>query len=231
MSRSTHPRSRAMAVPATVWFWPRSLPISVLAMLAIALIGVSAGAAENAPELTADASASDTPYAEEGPATAYYRWIDGSGRIQYTDFEPVGVPAEYIPLNPQADDAPVLSSATHDQSSDPFHDQDQQILPIEHIGPCADARRQLSILHTALPVYAGESGAYRSAWRGDTYKGERVYLDAEARTRAIATVRNRVLEHCSDPDAFAREEAAFKAEISATETGSEGAGKGQMDGN
>jgi hypothetical protein len=182
----------------------------VVLCIATSLTGlaISAEAATEAPEL-------DNRSLPEGEvaATAYYRWIDANGRIQYTDFEPVGVPAERIPLALKDDDAPMLSSAGEARAPDPFHDQDQQILPIEHIGPCADARRQLGILYAALPVYADESGEYRNAWRGDSYKGDRIYLDAEARTEAVTKVRSAVLEHCSDPEAFAREEAAFKENV------------------
>lgn len=190
MSKAVHRRSRAVPLPA--------------ALLIGALLTGQTGAAELSVE---------SQPAAEGPATAYYRWIDGGGRIQYTDFEPVGVPSERIPLDPETDDSPMLTSAGTSRPSDPFHDQDQQVVPIEHIGPCADARRQLGILHAALPVYMDETGNYRNAWRGDEYKGVRSYLDAEARTEAMAGVRNTVLEHCSDPEAFAREEAAFKEEL------------------
>ena len=150
-----------------------------------------------------------------GRPRAYYRWIDADGRIQYTDFEPIGVPSELIPLTPadEDDDAPMLVRADGGKQSDPFHDQDQQILPIEHIGPCAEARRRLTVLHSALPVYRDTSGGYHTAWRGDSYRGTRHYLDADSRTRAIGDARNAVLEHCSDPEAFAREEAAFREEI------------------
>ena len=210
MSRAVRQASRAKPVEATYFRLPSPLIAAVAATLVgVLLLGLTDSAsAEQAPELSGEAAAT-----VEGPATAYYRWIDASGRIQYTDFEPVGVPAERISLEPEEDDSPVLSGAAQDRPSDPFHDQDQQILPIEHIGPCADARRQLSILHAALPVYAAASGEYRNAWRGDSYAGERQYLDAEARTDAIAMVRRTVLEHCSDPEAFAREEAAFKEEV------------------
>jgi hypothetical protein len=182
---------------------------TTLAVAAIALaVSLSAEAAE-----PSDPPVLANPQPAEGPAQAYYRWIDSGGRIQYTDFEPIGVPSELIPLTPPDDDAPVLSGAEVGRAPDPFHDQDQQILPIEHIGPCAEARRQLAILHAALPVYLDEGGAYRTAWRGDSYRGSREYLDAESRTRAIAGARNAVLENCSDPEAFAREEAAFQDEI------------------
>ena len=143
---------------------------------------------------------------------SYWRWIDAEGRIQYTDFEPVGVPAEEVPLTPEDDsaDSPVLSSAREEWQPDPFHDQDQQILPIEHIGPCADARQQLAVLHTALPVYRDAAGQYRAAWRGDDYRGDRVYLEAESRTAAIRAAQAGVLEHCSDPATFDAEVDAFR---------------------
>ena len=132
------------------------LPVRTIILLAMAcIVGVLAGpaiAAESQTE-TVELNGESLPAGDpagdpagEGPATAYYRWIDSSGRIQYTDFEPVGVPAERIPFDLEADEAPVLSGAAEARASDPFHDQDQQILPIEHIGPCADARRQLGIL-------------------------------------------------------------------------------------
>ncbi len=146
------------------------------------------------------------------PADAYYRWIDSQGRVQYTDFEPVGIPAQRIPLAPAAgpDEAPVLSPAGEQGQPDPFHDQDQQILPIEHIGPCADARQQLAVLYAPLPVYRDQTGVHRPAWRGDAYQGRRDYLDAETRTAAIESARNAVLAHCSDPDAFRKEVQAFR---------------------
>ncbi len=206
--------NKAVTVRARVAPTPHlnhSLPALFVLLAAAFLLGTflaSTVRAEQAPELTATGSTADP-----GPATAYYRWIDASGRIQYTDFEPVGLPAERIPLVLEEDDAPMLSSADESRSSDPFHDQDQQILPIEHIGPCADARQQLAILHASLPVYLDQSGAYRNAWRGDTYKGQRDYLDAEARTTAMAGARQAVLKHCSDPRAFAEEEAAFADEV------------------
>jgi len=150
----------------------------------------------------------------EGPADAYYRWIDDAGRVQYTDFEPVGIPAQRIPLTPPPEeDAPVISSAGQDRQPDPFHDQDAQILPMEHIGPCADARAQLTVLYAAVPVYRDDHGQYRAAWRGDDYRGERTWLDADERTAAITRARNSVLTHCSDPAAFEREVEAFDAEV------------------
>ncbi len=181
--------------------------ITLVATALLAFAGQIHAAAGETPVL----SGSEMP---EGPARAYYRWIDAGGRIQYTDFEPVGVPSELIPLTPEEDDdAPLLVSADGSRESDPFHDQDQQILPIEHIGPCAEARRRLTVLHSALPVYRDGAGGYRTAWRGDSYRGDRDYLDAESRTSAISAARNAVLEHCSDPEAFAREEAAFREEV------------------
>ena len=173
----------------------------VLSIALVALVTTTQAAAEEAPV---------------GPAKAYYRWIDRDGHIQYTDFEPVGVPSELVPLTPEdtVDDAPMLSGAGDDWQPDPFHDQDQQILPIEHIGPCADARRQLAVLHASLPVYRDATGLYRNAWRGDSYRGQRQYLDAETRTAAIGAARGAVLQHCSDPEAFAREADAFRDEVS-----------------
>ena len=139
-----------------------------------------AGAVAETPSI--DASAETAAQAPEGPATAYYRWIDDEGRVQYTDFEPVGIPSQLIPLAAASeDDAPAISRADGDRPPDPFHDQDQQILPIEHIGPCADARARLAVLHADVPVYRTETGQYRAAWRGDTYRGERTWLDAEER--------------------------------------------------
>lgn len=186
--------------------------ITTMAVLLLAAAAPSTTAATGDPSVLTGSEAAQPP---EGPARAYYRWIDAAGRIQYTDFEPIGVPSELIPLTPPEadDDAPMLISADGGRPSDPFHDQDQQILPIEHIGPCAEARRRLTVLHSALPVYQDTSGGYHTAWRGDSYRGSRNYLDAESRTRAISAARNAVLEHCSDPEAFAREEAAFREEV------------------
>ena len=144
-------------------------------------------------------------------ATALYRWIDSDGQVQYTDFEPDGVPSQRIEtaLENGDSEAPVLEVGEQWQP-DAFHDQDGQILPIEHIGPCADARQQLAVLHTGLPIYSSADDGYRAAWRGDRYRGERDYLSDEERQTAMVAARNAVLEACSDADAFAAEVQAFK---------------------
>lgn len=159
---------------------------------------------------------SENPERDEpaGPAEAYFRWIDGDGRVQYTDFEPAGIPSQRIPLSsPATDDAPAISRSTEDRPVDAFHDQDAQILPIEHIGPCADARRQLTVLYSDMPVYLDDRGQYQAAWRGDSYRGQRNWLGADDRTAAITAAREAVLAQCSDPDAFEKEVKAFESEV------------------
>ena len=184
------------------------LPKSPLLLLVLLLPGFS-GPAATAAELT---NASATEAGVE--PNVYYRWIDPQGRVQYTDFEPIGVPSQQVELNLAEEvEGPMLERAGVSQP-DAFHDQDDQILPIEHIGPCADARRQLTVLHSELPVYRSEQGDYRMAWRGDEYRGERRYLEAEERMAAIQVARNAILSACSDPDAFRDEEAAFRERTS-----------------
>ncbi|MGD8417137.1 MAG: DUF4124 domain-containing protein [Pseudomonadales bacterium] len=173
------------------------VPLLVLAV-------APAMAAEDAPLL----ENADQPSTEDG---FYYRWIDAQGHVQFTDFEPIGIPAQRVPLTPPEDEnAPALSEADGVRESDPFYDQDQQILPIAHAGPCADARQQLAVLHAGLPVYRDGKGQYRAAWRGDTYRGTRTYLEADERTDAIRTAQAAVRKHCSDPAAFEREVEAFQ---------------------
>ncbi len=148
--------------------------------------------------------------------TVYYRWIDQNGRVQYTDFEPAGVPSQRVEMKSAAEtdsETPILQAGEHDRKPDSFHDQDAQILPIEHIGPCANARQQLAVLHTGLPVYLTTGGGYRPAWRGDRYRGERRYLSDEERQSAISSARIGVLESCSDPEAFQEEVRSFKQAV------------------
>lgn len=178
----------------------------IVQALSIALLAASVNAQD------AELSGADLVETE---TTVFFRWIDQLGRIHYTDFEPSGIPSQQVEMleleeMTDADEAPMLRSASNGRRSDPFHDQDQQILPIEHIGPCADARQQLAVLYAELPVYQEQGGAFRTAWRGDTYRGERRYLAADERQTAIAAVRTEVLTSCSDPQAFQSEEAAFK---------------------
>jgi hypothetical protein len=178
------------------------------ATIFLTLLGLT-GLAQ-AAELTNESAAGTTAPVEG----AYYRWIDASGRVQYSDFEPEGVSSERVELAPEpAEAGTMILEAAGEGASDAFRDQDDQILPIEHIGPCADARRHLAILHSSLPVYRTDSGAYRNAWRGDTYQGERRYLDADERMSAITDARAEVLSACSDPEAFEREIEAFRARV------------------
>jgi hypothetical protein len=180
----------------------------LIALLLFCFAGVSYAA--DTHELTNDSATTG-----ENADNAYYRWIDRQGRVQYTDFEPVGIPSQRIELTEEdaGDTTLMLESAEVELRPDSFHDQDDQILPIEHIGPCADARQQLAVLHSELPVYVAASGEFRNAWRGDTYRGERVFLEAEERMAAIAGARTQVLNVCSDPDAFQEEEQAFKDKV------------------
>lgn len=188
----------------------RQLLCAAVALWAACLLTQQSALAQEAGTL---AAGPDTG-APEGPAVAYYRWIDSQGRVQYTDFEPVGIPAQRIPLAPPAaDDAPVIVRAGEDRKPDPFYDQEAQILPIEHIGPCADARQQLTVLYATVPVYQDNRGQFRAAWRGDGYRGDRHWLDADDRTAAIARARDAVLQHCSDPTAFEQEVQAFESEV------------------
>lgn len=187
------------------------LPARAILVLAAALLGAqisAARAADPAVELTA----AEAPAPEEN---VYYRWIDERGQVQYTDFEPIGIPAERQVLEPESasGDEALLAPAGHEFRPDPFHDQDGQILPIEHVGPCADARRQLAVLYSGLPVYADAAGRFQTAWRGDPYRGERRYLADEERDVAIAAARAGVLEHCSDPAAFEAEVRAFRTQV------------------
>ena len=150
--------------------------------------------------------------------TVFYRWIDQHGQVQYTDYEPAGVSSQRVEMQAAAGadsdlDAPVLQRGEEVWQPDPFHDQDDQILPIEHIGPCANARQQLTVLHTELPVYEATDGAYRPAWRGDSYRGERQYLSDEERQSAISDAQTGVLKACSDPEAFQEEVRTFKQAI------------------
>jgi hypothetical protein len=150
--------------------------------------------------------------------TVFYRWIDQHGQVQYTDYEPAGVSSQRVEMQATSDgnselDAPVLQRGEDVWQPDPFHDQDDQILPIEHIGPCANARQQLTVLHTELPVYEATDGVYRPAWRGDSYRGQRQYLSDEERQSAISDARTSVLDACSDPEAFQEEVRTFKQSI------------------
>lgn len=188
------------------------VPMKALRFHLLLVLGACLGmAGARAGESTLD-NTDETVTATDG---YYYRWIDAQGHVQYTDFEPVGLPAERVPLAPpEADvDTPMLARPGDDWQPDPFHDQDEQILPIAHIGPCADARQQLAVLHAALPVYEDEAGEYRAAWRGDAYRGPRAYLDAETRTEAIGLARAAVRNACSDPQAFEQEVRAYQNEV------------------
>ena len=191
------------------------------------LLGVLTGAPTDALAETLDVPVLEAPVqgasgseAQETEPGIYYRWIDQHGHVQYTDFEPLGTPSQRVELAaPDADstDTPLRSASnvrpTDFSDSDSFHDQDQQILPIEHIGPCADARQQLAVLYTELPVYRDAGGELRTAWRGDSYRGRRAYLEAEQRQAAIAATRTQLLAVCSDPKAFESEVDAFKDQL------------------
>ena len=144
----------------------------------------------------------------EPPAapTTYYRWVDRNGQVQYTDFEPEGIPSEPLDLTPDESNLPPgISVQTDSPGLDAVDRQDNQIVPIEQIGPCGDARAQLALLHSRGPVYLD----------GDVYRplpqdARRAPLDDEARGQAIRAAQQGVLTHCGDPAAIEQEREAFR---------------------
>jgi len=71
-------------------------------------------------------------------------------------------------------------------------------LPREEL--CQWARRDLEILTDNWPVYREPGGRLRFQWARDPYRGARRYLDASARTAALAATRETLRRECDTPD-------------------------------
>jgi hypothetical protein len=75
---------------------------------------------------------------------------------------------------------------------------------------CFDARKQLVVLQTQMPVYRDSDGQIRAAWKYDTYIGEREYLDAAARAKEVANTNQLISTLCQRPDDAAERAIARK---------------------
>ena len=155
-------------------------------------------------------------------AAEVHRWYDSEGRVHFSDTKPLDVDTVVLTI-----DAPTDSSSSTAQS--PFASieraapnvQDEQtpgaqeMQISELIGPCTQARQQFAVLHEEMPIYRTAEGLLRPDWFGDTYRGKRDYLADEDLDAAIGPARNRVLEHCSDPDDVEAEILAYNEWIEA----------------
>lgn len=65
---------------------------------------------------------------------------------------------------------------------------------------CEQGRTDLAILRQKIPLYLDNNEQYRLNWAGDTYTGERNYLDDADRETAIEKAEKVIGEYCSDPD-------------------------------
>lgn len=150
-------------------------------------------------------------------ATEVHRWYDTEGRVHYSDTKPLDVDTILVTIDLPND---FSAGATLIERADPGSQDDpliasEEMLIAELIGPCTQARQQFTVLHEQMPVYLTEDGIFRPDWAADTYRGKRAYLPDEDRGTAIRRARNRVLEHCSDPDDVRAEVLAYNEWVEA----------------
>jgi len=164
-------------------------------------------------EAPVDATPVDATPQDSATTTVYYRWIDQQGGVRFTDFEPDGVPS--VRVEPETERAAEIANLPIlERARDPVEPaipagSDGQVVAITHIGPCADARQLLALLHTDLPIYRNASGSYTRSDPPSASGGVAVALSAEQRSAAISVARSGVLQSCSDPAAFAEEQRLF----------------------
>ena len=192
---------------------PLSLVQSSLLSLTLLITALPVNSQIATDETPLDKAPLDEAPQDSAAATVYYRWIGQQGGVRFTDFEPEGVPS--VRVEPETERAsedaslPMLERARGPVESAIPAGSDNQVVAITHIGPCADARRLLALLHTNLPTYRNASGSYTRSYPVSTSNGSAAALSGEQRSAAISVARSSVLQNCSDPAAFAEEQRLF----------------------
>ncbi|MEZ5553190.1 MAG: DUF4124 domain-containing protein [Pseudomonadales bacterium] len=140
-----------------------------------------------------------------------YRWVDEQGNVHFSDKAPAGNRADTIVVEPpQVPETPDegelrrLQLIRDAQAADRYQADLTAASPSAEDGSaraeaCYQTRAQYFWLQREAPVYRDASGAYRSAWRNETYQGERQYLADAERAAAREDIRQQLLEVCDNP--------------------------------
>jgi len=145
-----------------------------------------------------------TAFAEE-----VYRWVDRTGGVYYSDAEPLDVESARVDISAPAE-GPIAVIERAGPLPQTAPREIARPVPVAAaqpsatgLGPCAQARQQLTLLHADVPVFLGGDGRWHPA--GEGYDAPRSWLADATRPNAIRAARDAVLEACSDPDAVAAE--------------------------
>ena len=144
-----------------------------------------------------------------------YKWVDEDGRVHYSDSQPQDIECEKIEIE-QKHNANCADAAERkrrldeaEKQADLRIEERQKRLAAEQASrearldkqrQCFDARKQLVVLQTQMPVYRDTDGQIRAAWKYDTYQGEREYFDAAARAAEVANTKKLIETICQRPD-------------------------------
>jgi hypothetical protein len=144
-----------------------------------------------------------------------YKWVGEDGRVHYSDSQPPDTECEKIAIDQKRNDncADVAERKRRldeaEKQADLRIEERQKKLAAEQAArearldkqqQCFDARKQLVVLQTQMPVYRDTDGQIRAAWKYDIYKGEREYFDAAARAAEVANTKKLISEICQRPD-------------------------------
>lgn len=165
-----------------------------------------------------------------------HKWIDKDGRTHFGDRPPEGVLTEPLEVaHPPVPTAPQPAAGTPVEATAPDNPPPGPAVP-DTRGPeaqarnarelqqeCRAARRALEVLAQRMPVYRDAGGTLRAKWRGDTYRGERRYLDDNARAIEQDRTLQSIAGSCANPqsqreqqvahDEFVREEYCARARV------------------
>jgi len=149
-------------------------------------------------------------------AADVYKWTGEDGRVHYSDRQPQDIECEQIEIEHRDLDkcaAEIAESRRRLEEAEKQADhrieerrkksaaeQASRDARVSKQQQCLDARKQLAVLQTQIPVYRDTEGRIRAAWMYDTYKGEREYLDDAVRAAEINSTKKLITANCHNPD-------------------------------
>lgn len=139
-----------------------------------------------------------------------YKWVDRDGVVHYgdqTNAETRTAKTFHPSINTHLGDSATEDKAQteNDEKSDSVNRDAQPTAKArddearDSEGRCSDAKKRISLLNTQVPIYIDDQGNYRPRWSGDSYKGERQYIDDDARKAELERMQAQVEKYCASP--------------------------------
>lgn len=145
-----------------------------------------------------------------------YKWVDKDGTIHYSDHPPQDAQSETLEIeSTDVSNRPggnerqerilkqiggETESSTEDKRVEFTVEDTRNDVRFVREQRCLEARKEFEVLQEQMPVYRDEEGHLRAHWRGDTYRGQREYVEDAMRPAEVERAVREIVRNCEHPD-------------------------------